>query len=98
MIQQQNLSPCPSISATPPSSKTSWLTPELRALFDDAALAAGWVEVMAVSAQTQAEFGLIPEEAARQLAEACKTVALDEAFFTEAREGIFERATIRCWA
>jgi adenylosuccinate lyase len=70
--------------------RNAWSTPELRALFDDAALAAGWVEVMAVLAQTQAEFGLIPAAAARRLAEACRAVALDEAFFSEARED-FER-------
>ncbi|PZN71161.1 MAG: adenylosuccinate lyase family protein [Candidatus Methylumidiphilus alinenensis] len=68
----------------------SWATPELRVLFDDAALVAGWIEVMALLAQTQAEFGLIPAESARQLAQACNTVILDEAFFAEARED-FER-------
>ncbi len=68
----------------------SWGTPELRALFDDAALTAGWIEVMAVLAETQAEFGLIPSAAAQQLAETCRSVQLDEAFFTEIRED-FER-------
>ncbi len=70
--------------------RNSWSTPELRALFDDAALVAGWVEVMAVLAETQAEFGLIPEAAARQLTGACRAMTLDTAFFTEARED-FER-------
>jgi adenylosuccinate lyase len=70
--------------------RNSWSTPELRALFDDAALTAGWIEVVAVLAETEAEFGLIPEAAARQLAEACRAVPLDEAFFTEVRED-FER-------
>jgi adenylosuccinate lyase len=70
--------------------RNSWSTPELRALFDDAALADGWIEVMIVLAETEAEFGLIPETAARQLADACKSIMLDEEFFTEARED-FER-------
>jgi len=40
--------------------QNSWSTPELRALFDDAAQVAGWIEVMVVLAETEAEFGLIP--------------------------------------
>ena len=71
--------------------RNSWSTPELRTLFDDAAQVAGWIEVMVVLAQTQAEFGLIPAEAARQLAEACPAVSLDAAFFAEVRED-FERS------
>ncbi len=68
----------------------SWATPELRALFDDTAAIAGWIEVMAVLAETQAEFGLIPTEAAAKLAAACRSVKLDAVFFAEARED-FER-------
>jgi adenylosuccinate lyase len=71
--------------------RNSWGTPELRALFDDAAVTLGWIEVMAVLAETQAEFGLIPSAAAGQLAAACRAVSLDEAFFTEVRED-FERS------
>ncbi len=70
--------------------RNSWATPELRALFDDAALTAGWIEVMVVLAETEAEFGLMPTAAARQLADTCKIVPLEEAFFTEVRED-FER-------
>lgn len=66
--------------------RNSWATPELRALFDDAALSTGWIEVMAVFAETQAEFALIPAPAARQLADASRVVDLDEAFFAEVRE------------
>jgi adenylosuccinate lyase len=64
----------------------SWATPELRALFDDAGLTAGWIEVMVVLAETGAEFGLIPAAAARQLADTCRGVPLDEAFFAEVRD------------
>lgn len=70
--------------------RNSWGTPELRALFDDAALTAGWIEVMVVLAETEAEFGLIPTAAARQLADICRGVELDEAFFAEVRDD-FER-------
>jgi adenylosuccinate lyase len=70
--------------------RNSWSTPELRALFDDVARTTGWIEVMVVLAETEAEFGLIPVAAAGQLAEACRNVELDEAFFAEVRED-FER-------
>lgn len=65
--------------------QNAWGTPELRALFDDAAITAGWIEVMAALAETQAEFGLIPAKAGRQLAESCRKLQLDDAFFAEAR-------------
>jgi adenylosuccinate lyase len=70
--------------------RNSWATPELRALFEDSAQIAGWIEVMAVLAETQAEFGLIPAEAAAGIAEGLRALALDEAFLAEARED-FER-------
>jgi adenylosuccinate lyase len=70
--------------------RNSWATPELRVLFDDAALTTGWIEVMVVLAETEAQFGLIPAVAARQLADACSVVQLNEAFFAEVRED-FER-------
>ncbi|MGH8554295.1 MAG: class-II fumarase/aspartase family protein [Gammaproteobacteria bacterium] len=66
--------------------RNSWGTPELRALFDDAALTAGWIEVMVVLAEAEAEFGLIPVPAANQIADACRSVTLDEVFFREVRE------------
>lgn len=70
--------------------RSSWGTPELRALFDDAELTAGWIEVMVALAETEAEFGLIPAVAANQVAAACRTLQLDDAFFSEVRED-FER-------
>ena len=66
--------------------RNSWGTPELRALFDDTALTGGWIEVMVALAETQAEFGLIPSAAARQIADACRVVKLDGVFFAEVRE------------
>jgi adenylosuccinate lyase len=65
--------------------QNSWGTTELRGLFDDAALTAGWLEVMAVLAEVQAEFGLVPVQPAAELAEACRTINIDELFLAEAR-------------
>ena len=45
--------------------QNSWGTPELRALFDDAPRTRAWLEILAVLAETQAEFNLIPPDAAR---------------------------------
>lgn len=59
----------------------------MRALFDDSALTRGWIEVMAALAETEAEFDLIPGAAARTIAETCREVQLDDAFFKEVREG-----------
>lgn len=70
--------------------RNSWATPELRVPFDDAALTAGWIEVMVVLAETEAEFGLIPSVGAEQLADTWARIELDEAFFAEVRED-FER-------
>ena len=71
--------------------KNAWSTPELRALFDDKALIEGWIEVMLALAETEAEFGLIPQSAAEQLAATYRGLKLDEAFLTEVREG-FEQS------
>ena len=71
--------------------KNSWSTPELRELFDDTALVAGWVEVMVVLAQTEAEFGLIPAAAADQLADVYRHLQLNAAFLAEVQQG-FEQS------
>ena len=45
--------------------RNSWGTPELRALFDDVPRTRSWLHILAVLAETQAEFGLIPPDAAQ---------------------------------
>ena len=67
--------------------QNSWGTPELRALFDDAPRTRSWLEILAVLAETQAEFNLIPPDAAHAVATTCRTVELDAAFFEEVRAG-----------
>jgi adenylosuccinate lyase len=67
--------------------QNSWGTPELRALFDDVPRTRSWLEILAALAETQAEFGLIPSEAAQSIATTCRTVELDAPFFEEVREG-----------
>ena len=67
--------------------QNSWGTPELRALFDDVPRTRSWLEILAVLAETQAEFNLIPPDAAHAVATTCRTVELDAAFFEEVRAG-----------
>ncbi|MDQ6659554.1 MAG: adenylosuccinate lyase family protein, partial [Chloroflexota bacterium] len=67
--------------------QNSWGTPELRILFDDVPRTRSWLEILAVLAETQAEFGLIPDGAAQAVAATCRTVELDAAFFEEVRAG-----------
>lgn len=67
--------------------QNSWGTPELRAIFDELPRTRSWLEILAVLAETQAEFDLIPQDAARSIATTCRTVELDAAFFEEVRAG-----------
>src|SRR3989454_1560395 len=67
--------------------QSSWGTPELRLLFDDVPRTRSWLEILATLAEMQADFGLIPQEAAQAVATTCRTVELDAAFIEEVRAG-----------
>lgn len=67
--------------------QNSWGTPEMRALFDDVPRTRSWLEILTVLAETQATFGLIPQEAARDIAKTCQALELDTTFFAEVRAG-----------
>src|SRR5579859_2806051 len=65
----------------------SWGTDETRAIFDDEPRTRAWLEILACLAEAQAEVGLIPADAAREVARACRELPLDAAFFDEVRQG-----------
>ena len=67
--------------------RNSWGTPELRELFDDVPRTRSWLDILALLAETQAEYGLIPLDAAQDVATTCRTVELNIAFFEEVRAG-----------
>src|SRR3972149_37249 len=67
--------------------RNSWGTDETRALFDDEPRTRAWLEILAALAEAQAEVGLIPAEAARDVARACRELPLDAEFFEEVRRG-----------
>ena len=64
----------------------SWTTPETVELFSETSLVRGWMEVMTVLAEVQAEHELIPVEAARGIRSAFENLVVDEEFLTEAGE------------
>jgi adenylosuccinate lyase len=65
----------------------SWVSLELRPLFTEQNRIRGWLEVMSVLAEIQAEYGLIPEQAAAEIKIAYENLEIDEAFLKEAAEG-----------
>ena len=66
---------------------SSWASPELRPLFAEQNRIRGWLEVMTVLAEVQAEFGLISEQAATEIKNAYENLEVDETFLKEAGEG-----------
>ncbi|SJM93018.1 Adenylosuccinate lyase PurB [Crenothrix polyspora] len=66
---------------------SSWADPELRPLFAEQNTVKGWFEVMTVIAEVQAEFGLIPQQAAIEIKTAYENLQIDEAFLIEVGEG-----------
>jgi adenylosuccinate lyase len=66
---------------------SAWTTPELWNLFADEPRTRRWLEILAILAEIQAEFGLIPANAARDIAAVCRSLPLDADFFAEWREG-----------
>ncbi|GAC1309460.1 MAG: adenylosuccinate lyase [Vulcanimicrobiaceae bacterium] len=65
----------------------AWSTPELRALFDEVPRTGAWLEILAVLAETQAAYGLIPATDGAAVARTCRSVAVDPAFLDEVRRG-----------
>lgn len=63
----------------------AWATTEFHSIFDDEPRTRGWLEILAVLAETQAEFDLIPQAPAKAIAQTCRTTVLDDAFFEEVR-------------
>jgi len=66
---------------------SSWASPELRPLFAEQNRIRGWFKVMTVLADVQAEFGLIPGQAAVEIKIAYENLEINEAFLKEAGEG-----------
>jgi adenylosuccinate lyase len=70
----------------------SWATPEMTSLFADAPRTRKWLDLLSLLAEVQAEHGLIPGEAARDIRTTCGSIEIDAEFLSECRSG-FERTS-----
>ncbi len=84
----------------------SWSTPELKELFSESNKIHGWIEIMVVLAETQAEFELIPADAAKDIRKTFESLQIDEVFLKEVGDafsnsnhsliGLIDAVKIRC--
>ena len=65
----------------------AWGTPELRAIFEEEARITQWLEILAVLAETEGEFGLVPADMAARVAAGCRAIKSDSSFLDEVRQG-----------
>jgi adenylosuccinate lyase len=65
----------------------AWGTPELRAIFEEEARVTQWLEILAVLAETEGEFGLVPADMAVRVAADCRGIKPDSVFIEEVRQG-----------
>ncbi|WP_052700142.1 class-II fumarase/aspartase family protein [Methylocucumis oryzae] len=66
---------------------SAWADTELRPLFAEQNRVKGWLEIISILAQVQAELTLIPEQAAVEITAAYQHIDVDEPFLQEVREG-----------
>jgi adenylosuccinate lyase len=66
---------------------SAWSTEKLRAIFDDVPRTRDWLEILAVLAEVEADFALIPAEAGKGVADVCRAIAVDQRFLAEVRGG-----------
>jgi adenylosuccinate lyase len=65
----------------------AWATPEMRALFTDEPRTQRWLELLGLLADVQAEHGIIPIDAARDIQATCRSIEIDSGFLAECRQG-----------
>ncbi|MGO9135051.1 MAG: adenylosuccinate lyase family protein [Methylovirgula sp.] len=65
----------------------AWVTLEMRALFADGPRTRRWLELLALLADVQAEQGIIPADAAKDIQATCRSIQIDDAFLAECRRG-----------
>ncbi len=64
----------------------AWATPEMRALFADVPRTRRWLELLALLAEVQSEYGVIPAEGAKDIRATCDSIDVDSTFLRECRE------------
>jgi adenylosuccinate lyase len=69
---------------------SAWADEAFRDIFDERAMVADWLEILAALALSQAHFDLIPKDAASSIAETVRAIVPDEDFLDEVRKGFEE--------
>lgn len=64
-----------------------WSQQGVKALFEEGTRTRAWLEIVAVLAEVQAEFALVPATAAQAIADGCRALTVDAAFLDEVRVG-----------
>lgn len=64
-----------------------WSHRSIKALFEEDRRTGAWLEIIAVLAEVQAEFELIPSSAAKAIAACCRTIDVSAVFLDEVRQG-----------
>jgi adenylosuccinate lyase len=64
-----------------------WSSSAIKALFDETARTRAWLDIVAVLAEVQAEFELIPASAAVAIASCCRSLQVDAQLLDEVRRG-----------
>jgi len=64
-----------------------WSQHSIKALFEEGARTRAWLEIIAVLAEVEAEFELIPSSAAQAIAACCRALDVDDSFLDEVRRG-----------
>lgn len=64
-----------------------WSHSSIKALFEEDRRTCAWLEIIAVLAQVQAEFELIPLPAAKSIATCCRSIEVNSSFLDEVRQG-----------
>lgn len=66
--------------------RSAWSTPAICAIFDDTARLRSWLEILATLAEVQGQAGLIPAEAAQEVAKTCRAIEPNEDLLQELEE------------
>lgn len=64
-----------------------WSQSQIKALFDETTRTRAWLDIIAVLAEVQAEFELIPAPAASAIATCCRSLQVDAPLLDEVRRG-----------
>lgn len=84
----------------------AWATPAMRVLFADGPRTRRWLDLLTLLAELQADYGIIPKDAAQDIITTCQSIKIDAGFLAECRQryettghstaGLIAAVTRRC--